>query len=182
MPWSAAVTTQFSLVDLYTHDETEFYGPYNSLLFELFPTAEDYQISPQFKNVEGSLDFTIQYIVHHRHMGPIFFLEIKAYRTLKDLSARVAADDQTRQSFGTFASSQIPIPTLYGASAFGPVLCIYEFTTATRRITPPRILPERDIINDTAPEDQWEFDIMKEEGEARLRAVVTHIKAMAATI
>lgn len=167
-------------MDLYTHDESDFYGPYNTLLFELFPPSEHYQITPLYKRAEGSLDFTIQYIVHRRRV-PVFFLEIKTYRSLKDLSARAAADDQMRQRFQAFSSGQIPIPTLYGISAFGPNLCIYEYTIATRRLTPPRILQDQDIITDTAPENRWEFDVMKE-GETKLKSVVTHVKAMAANI
>ena len=64
MTWSESVIEQFSLVDFYTHEESDFYGPYNTLLFEHFPPSEHYQIMPQYKRAKGSLDFTIQYIVH----------------------------------------------------------------------------------------------------------------------
>ncbi len=46
MTWSDGVVEQFEIVDLYTTEESDFYGPFNSLLFELFPSSEHYQVSP----------------------------------------------------------------------------------------------------------------------------------------
>lgn len=42
MPWSEGVVEQFEVVDLYTTEESDFYGSSNSLLVELFPGAEHY--------------------------------------------------------------------------------------------------------------------------------------------
>jgi hypothetical protein len=59
MPWSEGVIEQFEIVNLYTTEDSDFYGPINSLLVELFPSPEHYQVSPQFKRIDGSLDFTV---------------------------------------------------------------------------------------------------------------------------
>ncbi|KAG6904536.1 hypothetical protein DXG01_009196, partial [Tephrocybe rancida] len=96
MPWSEGVVEQFEIVDLYTTEESDFYGPFNSLLVELFPSSEHYQVSPRFKRIDGSLDFTVRFIVHRRRV-PVFFLEVKTFRSFTLLSARGSADDQMRQ-------------------------------------------------------------------------------------
>jgi hypothetical protein len=99
-------------MDLYTTEESDFYGLFNTLLFELFPTPERYPASPEFKHVEGSLDFTIQFIVRRR--VPVVFINVKTLRSLKALSARDGADDQMRRRFHEFTVST---PTLYGLSS-----------------------------------------------------------------
>jgi hypothetical protein len=49
--------------------ESDSYGPFNSLPVDLFPVSEHYQVSPQFKRIDGSLDITVQFIVCHRRFS-----------------------------------------------------------------------------------------------------------------
>ena len=179
MPWSEGVIEQFEIVDLYTTEESDFYGPFNSLLVELFPSSEHYQVSPQFKRIDGSLDFTVQFIDHRRRI-PVFFLEVKAFRSLTLLSARGSADDQMRQKFREFASRTIPTATLYGLSAFGPQFCVYAFEPATRSIDPPAIARDLVVVNDIAPEARWAYNLLEPAGEAKFREVVNVVKGMTA--
>ncbi|KIM78064.1 hypothetical protein PILCRDRAFT_824776 [Piloderma croceum F 1598] len=179
MPWSEGVIEQFEIVDLYTTEESDFYGPFNSLLVELFPSSEHYQVSPQFKRIDGSLDFTIQFIVHRRRI-PVFFLEVKTFRSLTLLSARDSADDQMRQRFREFASGTIPTATLYGISAFGPQFCVYAFESATRSIDPPAVARDLVVVNDIAPEARWAYNLLEPGGEAKFREVVNAVKGMTA--
>lgn len=181
MTWSDGVVEQFEIVDLYTTEESDFYGPFTSLLVELFPSSEHYQVSPQFKRVDGSLDFTVQFIVRRRRI-PVFFIEVKTFRSLKELSARGGADDQMRQRFREFASGTVHTPTLYGLSAFGPQFCVYMYNFATRSIEPSGIARNQDIVNDTAPEARWAYNLLEETGEAKLREIVKDIKGMAAAL
>ncbi|KAF8801965.1 hypothetical protein BYT27DRAFT_7261619 [Phlegmacium glaucopus] len=154
MPWSEGVVEQFEIVDLYTTDESELYGPFNSLLVELFPSSEHYQVSPQFKRINGSLDFTVQFIVHRRRI-PILFLEVETFRSLMLLSARGSADDQMRQRFRELAS-------------------------ATRSIDPPAIARDLVMVNDIAPEARWAYNLLELAGEAKFREVVNAVKGMTA--
>jgi len=181
MPYSVKVIRQFEIVDLFTSEESDFYGPFNALLFELFPTEEDYQVAPQFKRHHGSPDPTVQFIVRRRRV-PIFFIEIKTFRSLKELSARASADGQMRDRYREFASGSISIPTLYGLSAFGPQFSVYAYNPASRSLTPPKIYPDPYIINDEAPEDRWAYNLLEEAGEAKLREIVGHVKAMAVAL
>ncbi|KAF8182298.1 hypothetical protein BJ912DRAFT_978519 [Pholiota molesta] len=157
MPWSEGVVEQFETVDLYTTEESDFYGPFISLLC---------------KRIDGSLDFTFQFIVNRRRT-PVFFLEVKTFRSLTLLSARGSADDQMRQRFREFASGTISTATLYGLSAFGPKFC-------TRRIDPPAIARDLVLVNDTAPEARWAYNLLEPAGEAKFREVVNAVKEMTA--
>lgn len=181
MPWSESVIEQFSLLDLLTTDESDFYGPFNTLLFELFPPSQHYQISPQYKRVAGSLDFTVLYIVHKRKV-PIFFISIKTFLALDNLSSRAKADDQMRERFLEFSSGSIPTLKLFGISAMGTRFSVYELTTANRQLQPPRINPDVNYLIDRAPKDRWNHDIMDEAGEARLKEVVAEVKEMASNL
>ena len=171
MTWSDSVTEQFSLVDLFSTDESVFYGPYNTLLFELFPPNEHYQVSPQFKRIAGL------YIVSKRKV-PVFFVEIKTYLALDKVSSRTEADDQMRTRFVEFASGNIPTPKLVGLSALGTKFCVYELTTADNRLLPIRVIPDPQFLIDTAPKARWNYDILDAAGEAKLREAVEEVKAM----
>ena len=172
---------QFSLVDRFTTEESDWYGPFNTLLFELLPPSEHYQITPQYKRAEGSQEFTVHYIIRKRRV-PIFFVALKPYGSLKNLSARALADNQMRDRFRELSSGPLPTPKLLGISSFGTQFCVYTFTTETRTLQPRFIMADVDIINDIAPEDRWAFNLLNDEGEAKLREVVTAVKAMAANL
>lgn len=141
--------------------------------------------SPQFKPIDGSLDFTIQLIVRpSRRCIPVFFLEVKTFRSLTLLPARDSADDQMRQRFRELASGTVTIPTatLYGVNAFGPQFCVYAFESATRSIDPPAIARGLVVVNDIAPQapGRWAYNLLEPAGEAKFREVVNAVKGLAA--
>jgi hypothetical protein len=181
MTWSEGTTEQFSLVNRFTTDESDFYGPYNTLLVEFFPASEHYQVSPQFKRIAGSMDFSVLYIVSKRKI-PVFFVEIKTFLALDDMSSRTEADDQMRKRFAQFASGTILTPRLFGLSAMGTQFSVYEMTTATNQLLPGRIVPEPLFITDTAPRAWWNYDLLTATGEAKIRDLVADVKQMAADL
>lgn len=178
MPWPDFITL---FVNKFTTEESDYYGPFNALLNHLFPASEYYQIAPQFKRVAGSIDITIIYPITRRRV-PVLFIELKTYVAYDTDSARKGADDQMRDRVLDFTAGNIPIPTLYGLSALGTRICVYEYTTATGTLTPPRIVPHPEIVTVTAPKERWNLDILEPQGEARLKEVVGHIKAMVADL
>jgi len=181
MTWPDFVTTQFNIVDRFTTDESQYYGPFNTLLIALFPPTENFEVAPQFKRIKGSMDFTIIFVVMKRKV-PAFFLEVKAYVALDHGSLRKEADDQMRYRFLDFASQSLPLRKLYGISALGTRFSVYEYHSDTRRLTPRLILPDRNFISDTAPQERWNYDVMTPEGEAKLKQIVGEIKEMAAAL
>ena len=122
-------------------------------------------------------------LLHHPQKACAhFFVEIKTYRSLANLSARGLADDQMRDRFREFASGSIPTPKLVGISSFGTQLCVYTFTSETRTLEPALITADAHVLNDVAPQNRWAFDMLDEEGEKRLREVVVAAKSMAANL
>lgn len=179
MPWPEFITLQFELVNKFTTEESDYYGPFNSLLNQLFPASEYYQIAPQFKRVAGSINFTIIHLIARRKV-PVLFIELKTH-VAYDTDSK-AADDQMCDRVLDFTAGSIPIPKLYGLSALGTQFCVYEYTVANRSLTPTRIVPHPELATDTAPKETWNLDILEPQGEARLKEVVGHIKAMVADL
>jgi len=183
MPWPNTITEQFDLVNRFTTDESEYYGPYITLLTHLFPHDEHYQVAPQFKGpiTPGAVDFTVIYIVMKRKV-PVFFIEVKPYIHIQRNSTRELADDQMRRRFRDFSGSNLPIPRLYGISTFGTRFSIYQYTVANRVLTPSLIASDPDIVTDVAPEGRWNYDLFEAAGEAKFREIVADVRAMAAAI
>jgi len=49
MVWKDYIVKQFDFVNRLTTEEIDLYGPYYTLLHDLFPLEEGYLIAPQFK-------------------------------------------------------------------------------------------------------------------------------------
>ena len=183
MPWPAYVSNTFEAIPGGVNgatDESLFYGRYNTLLTYLFPPTDNYMISPQFKRPpEGwSIDFTTVFIVQ-RAFHPVFFLEIKPPGDYTHRSSRAAADDQMRTRFFDLADV-VELPVIHGVSALGTRLCFYSYTRDDNVLDPPRIPPDVERMNDVAPAARWNFDILSDEGVARMTHVANEVKAMVA--
>lgn len=81
MPWDEFILEQFASVPpgiAAQTDESHLYGPYNTLLFHLFPPHEHFMVSPQWHNVQDkrSIDFTTLFVVE-RKRHPVFFLQVE---------------------------------------------------------------------------------------------------------
>lgn len=72
-------------------------------------------------------------------------------------------------------------PKLYGISAMGTCLAIYEYSKETNLLTLPVIAPDPEYT-DVAPADPWAYELLEEAGEAKVKELVASIKAMCANI
>lgn len=179
MPWDQYTLRQFeSAVPLGEHDESRYYGPYNTLLRDLFPKEEGYMIVPQYKRSVQlrSIDFTTIFLVQQGE-SPVFFVEIKPAGHIHRASARAAADKEMREKVNDLIDS-INIPKLCGVSAIGTKVCFYEYTKDTGQLEPERIADSNMFVVDTAPRDRWCVDILTAEGEQELRDVIGDVKRM----
>ena len=68
-----------------------------------------------------------------------------------------------------------PLQTLHGVSAMGTKLAFYS-KHGNGPATPPRIVPDLQMVADIAPIERWDSDILTEEGLQRFMAVVNEIK------
>ena len=130
--WPEYIIEQFSTMTPQDEfEEPEYYGPYNSLLFNQFPPHEHFMIVPQYKRqYPEDIDFTTIFIVQYQK-HPIFFIEIKPASHIK--TNRPAADKEMREQFDAL-TDDLAIPTLYGISALGTCLCVYTFDKKTRAL------------------------------------------------
>ena len=151
MPFPETILKQFRSVNHSTTDESEYYGPYTSLLTDLFPHDENFQVVPQLKGPTflDTLDFTIIFVVMKQKVS-VFFIEIKPYDDLQSNIRRGDADEQMRRRFRNLLGS-LPTPKLYGASAMGTRLSIYEYTKATGILLPPAIARDLIVVNKCCP-------------------------------
>ncbi|KAN0123814.1 hypothetical protein V8E52_002304 [Russula decolorans] len=183
MPWPSKITRAFSTVeggaDIVIHDN-RFYGPYNKLLYTLFPADSDFIVSPNYipGNNDGGADFIISFEINLRRR-PVFIIDVKPPQHLSFNSTREAADRQIRRRLVDL-SELAPLPVLYGISAIGTKLCFYEFAKVPRRLTPRRLTPQRipsdpEFTTDVAPRERWDCDVLEANGEQRLRALTAQI-------
>ncbi|KAF8066880.1 hypothetical protein FPV67DRAFT_1417512 [Lyophyllum atratum] len=178
MPWPPALVQQFDLVDPGTPDEREYYAPYNTLLQLLFPIEQNFLVSPEPKGPvfpDTREDATIFVVKADGH--PVFCLEVKPFRDIYEVGTRGAADREMRERFQRLVGDLIT-PKLYGLSAMGPLFAVYEYTAATSAVEPKAIPPHPRLVNDIAPVDRWENDLMEDAGEVKMRKVVQAVKAM----
>ncbi|KAH8983293.1 hypothetical protein EDB92DRAFT_2106353 [Lactarius akahatsu] len=183
MPWPAHIVAKSSrLLDTETI-ENKFYGLYNTILIECFPSTQ-FTITPQYATAgaqtggPGAIDFAITYVIESLDLdSPVFFVEIKPPTHLPSLSARKDAENQIRTRFGQLAHL-VRVPKLYGVSAIGRQLSYYTYERAGGTIEPVALADSTSSIVDTAPIERWNTNIMQEEGRARFLAVVEEIKQM----
>jgi hypothetical protein len=178
MVWKDYIVKQFSFINRSTTRESDFFGAYPTLLFDVFPPSEFYLVAPQFRRNVGSVDYTISYVVLKNSQVPIFFVEIRTFVALNLGSARAVADKQMRRIFLDFSLEPLP-SKLIGISAMGTRYAVYEYTTNDHHLNPPRIIHHPHIVTDTAPKERWSDDIMEDSGEAKFRALVNEAKEMA---
>ncbi|KAG8937974.1 hypothetical protein FRC00_007021 [Tulasnella sp. 408] len=175
MVWPQKVLRQFELVPP-NADEKAYHGPWNKLLYTLFPADSDFTVVPNFQELGSPLgsDFLITIDVY---LGtkPVLVVELKKPSNLHYVSKREDADIQLRRRMRDLVRD-CPIPTLYGVSAFGTCLCFYSLSTIPGSpIQPPPIPRDPEYVNDVAPEERWNEDVLEAGGETRLRQIVQEI-------
>ena len=175
MTWPKYIQNAFDSVPFNSTQESDYYGPYNVLLGYLFPPSEGYIVDPQHKepNRKEEVDMTIVYLVEKcKHV--VFFVEIKPSGHYNRLSDRALADAQIRQRYKKVFESAAPV--LHGASALGTKLCFYEFDSQTRRVRPPSVPDDSDLIVDIAPQSRWAHDLFRDDGEIMLRSIASKVR------
>jgi hypothetical protein len=173
--WPTRIHDRFTRVPP-NPQEADFHGPYNKLLNHVFPPDSDYTVIPRYKKTHsrGSLDYIVCYYEVVRGDGPVFVLELKAPAALETISGREEADDQMRRRLGDLMAA-CPLDQLHGVSAIGTRLSFYTFDKGTQAIDPPGIARHHTLVNDVAPADRWDTDLLTAEGQARLQTLFDSI-------
>jgi hypothetical protein len=108
----------------------------------------------------------------------VFFIEIKPFPHLDEISTREKADQQMRDRFVTIIGRNLVIPKLYGISAMGTRFSVYEYNKETNILLPPSITRDTMYVTDVAPADRWNHELLEEGGEQQIRKLVAEVKAM----
>ena len=179
MPWAGYILRQFEAAPPRgEYDESRYYGPYNTLLGELFPKEEGYMVVPRYKrptdirSVEVDTVFLVQ-----QGESPVFFVEMKAADHIHSRACRAAAHKQMWERVVELCEA-VEIPILYGVSAIGTKLCFYKYTKDTQAVEPSRGANSDEFLVDIAPKDRWDVDLLTAEGERQVRDIVGEVKRM----
>jgi hypothetical protein len=181
MPWAPTILQQFEVADRDSTNISQYCGPYNTLLTDLFPHTEGFQVAPAFKApmTPESIDFTTRFII--RRYGaielPVFFFDVKPALHIDDISTRAKADEQICEQFESIVSQNLVIPTLYGISAIGTRFSVYSYNKATGILLPPSGPRDSMQLVDVAPVNQWNFDLLEKTGEEKFKEIVAEVKA-----
>ena len=183
MPWPAHIVAKSSRLLDTESIENKFYGLYDSILNECFPSTQ-FTITPQYTTTgaqtggTGAIAYAITYVIEPLDLdSPIFFVEIKPPTHLPSIYTRKVAENQVRTRFVQLAHL-VRIPKLYGVSAIGRQLSYYTYERASGAVEPVALADSISSVVDTAPIWRWNTNIMQEEGCARFLAVVEEIKQM----
>ncbi|EJD05292.1 uncharacterized protein FOMMEDRAFT_80813 [Fomitiporia mediterranea MF3/22] len=185
MAWPEKVIRQFQTVPQ-NPNESDFYGPYNKLLYYLFPALRlRLHCCPTIhqSSIRQAPNWVVTFEVLFESR-PVFIVELKKPADIQYISRRQTADEQIRERLGNL-SAECPISTLHAVSAIGTQLCFYHVDTTNTEapMIPPRITPRNpNIVTDTAPVEWWDCDIMDAQGEARFCTVVDEIKQACARL
>ncbi|KAJ6490493.1 hypothetical protein DFH09DRAFT_1454106 [Mycena vulgaris] len=172
-PWPKTVMQPFDVV----HDRApaaDFYGPYNKLLYHLFPADTNFLVAPGAypprATPDGAGEFTIFYNEH-----PVLLLQIHPPDALRWGSARDDADAASRRRLRDVVAL-CPLPKLYAVSAFGTKLRFYA-AVAGEGIDPPASPAHGGAFADSVPLNRWNSDVLEEEGANLLKQSVAEIIA-----
>jgi hypothetical protein len=184
MTWPDYVRASSECVQGDMHGEWEYYGTYNLILYHLFPPEEGFILFPTQRRPyppDWKDRKEIYYKVDTYRTGrkPVFLLDIKPPIHLKQESTRVAVDQEMRSRMAGLADA-LAIPRLYGISAMGLRIAVYEYSKDTGVTILPGIPADHSQPIDASSETYWKCDLLEEEGEAKIRDIAALVKGMAA--
>ena len=129
-----------------------------------------------------STDFIVCFEIRLENR-PVLIVELKDPAAIQHISTRAEADDQIRRRIVDIAED-CPLDRMHAVSALGTKLCFYSLDVKTRgaRIEPPRIERDPETVNDYAPAERWNSDVLEASGEDKLLAVIDEVKASCAKL
>jgi hypothetical protein len=179
-PWPQWLINSFVWANQpqFATDESVYYGPYTRLLYHLFGIEGPFEISQYHipQTPRDAIDVFVLFIVE-LNKNPVLFIKVKPPASFALDSKRKQADDQMRDRFRDLRHSLVT-PRLPGISAFGTHIAFYEYVAATNTLTPPTIAPHPIFLNDVAPADRWNYDLLEANGIDRMRQVAQDVVAM----
>ncbi|KAF8197756.1 hypothetical protein K438DRAFT_1584923 [Mycena galopus ATCC 62051] len=184
-PWPKNILHPFATVPPAPYD-VDFYGPYNKLLYHLFPADTNFLVSPgrypcpprrSCSSDAAAVEFTVLY-----NDMPVLLLQVKAPDTLRWPSAREDAVAENRRRLRDLRPL-CPLPKLYAVSAFGTKLRFYAANKSVNNdsagggVDPPPSPSDGRGFGGAIPLNRWNSDVLEEEGANLLKQAVVEIIA-----
>ncbi|KAJ3545749.1 hypothetical protein NMY22_g2315 [Coprinellus aureogranulatus] len=148
-------------------DQSAFYGPYTRLLYYLFDVLGPYDAVPRFHTPSGQLDVEATFTVE--------FYKYPIPSESKPMNRCVTTG--RRGHFRDLRQAAVT-PHLPGVSAFGTRLRFYENTVATNGVAPAAVPPDPLVLNDLAPVDRWDCDLLDADDALTSTAFLTRSSSM----
>lgn len=165
-PWSPTITRLLLNVD-YGALEQEYYGPFNTLLTNVFPFNEHYIVAPQaHPNHRDAVDFLIEFMLLVDNIVVGGF-EIKRELDIDNDAGRLNAHQQVLDRFRTMHGF-LQLPVFIMVSAIGKHCRVYRYTRETRISVPS--------FADPHDKSQWSIDLSTIHGRRQLNTVFNEIK------
>jgi hypothetical protein len=97
--WPAKVQRQFEIALKEGNDSFEnvLHGPYNKLLYAMFPPDTDFTVHPNLQEINSAqgAGYLVTFEVHLENR-PVFIVELTREKNFEFMSKRAAADNQLR--------------------------------------------------------------------------------------
>ncbi|KAJ7815191.1 hypothetical protein B0H14DRAFT_2375542 [Mycena olivaceomarginata] len=174
-PWPNTIIQPFDTVPI-TALDVDYYGPYNKLLYHLFPADTNFVVSPGTYPRHSPCSSAVEFTVFYNDM-PVLLLQVNSPDTLRWPSAREQADAESRRRLRDLRPLCPLLPKLYAVSAFGTKLRFYAATKTEGVIPPVSPCDPRTAFADTNPPNRWNSDVLEEEGANLLKQSVAEIIA-----
>ncbi|TFK41792.1 hypothetical protein BDQ12DRAFT_396780 [Crucibulum laeve] len=83
-----------------------------------------------------------------------------------------------RERYESLIGQNLVIPKLYGISVMGTRFSVYEYDKATKSLSPPSIAPDSTFVTDVAPASRWNYELLEDAGEQKMKELVAEVKRM----
>ena len=90
--------------------------------------------------------------------------------------------DSLGDSFEKIIGQNLVVPKLYAISAMSTRFCVYEYDKETNTLSPHPISRHPSFMIDVAPAYRWNYELLEDEGEQKMRKLMLEVKRMCQVI
>ncbi|KIY63237.1 hypothetical protein CYLTODRAFT_426283 [Cylindrobasidium torrendii FP15055 ss-10] len=170
--WPTGFAEMFNTIHNSSSDDRRYYAAYNKLLNWMFPSW-DFLVSPHHESPD--------LLVVINHGKPMLFISVKSERWVSNAGTRMRADALVRQHYFDMLG-ECPSPVLWGVSALGTNIRLYQGRT-NENIIAPRY--DSSMTQNHLPRDYletaWELDLLSQEGFNAMKNIAAKIKVQLAS-
>ncbi|PPQ84053.1 hypothetical protein CVT25_003196 [Psilocybe cyanescens] len=81
-----------------------------------------------------------------------------------------------RDQYESIIGRNLVVPKLYAISAMCTCFSVYEYNKEMNALSPPSIPSDPTYVTDVAPASRWNYELLEDVGEKKMRELVLEIK------